>query len=278
MSASSKARRIDKYHFAQQLAHYMQHGYVVFRQLMSANEIAAIDKHVERIYSDWYQQNEADIFTYKMVNMHSLTLPEYFEECVSQRVTFFDLLAGDKLVRVLDTLFGEGLYFHNTQLFFNPTNPERLPYWHRDMQYSDLDDAQLAAEQNNMLSLHVRIPLTDETGVELIGGSHKRWDTELERNVRLQLNGHTDNEPLPNSKLISLATGDVLIFNAQMIHRGNYSQNASRKALDLCIGKYHRLTAGALDKRVLPSEEEMLKLKHRSWFRLAANIGNTPST
>jgi len=39
--------------------------------------------------------------------------------------------------------------------------------------------------------------------------------------------------PLPDEHYIGLDVGDLLVFNAQMIHRGHYSNTTERKALDL---------------------------------------------
>lgn len=64
-----------------------------------------------------------------------------------------------------------------------------------------------------------------ETGIELIPGTHARWDTELERNVRLECQGHRQHEDLPGARLLSLQPGDVLIFSANMLHRGNWQRN-----------------------------------------------------
>ncbi len=137
------------------------------------------------------------------------------------------------------------------------------------MQYSPIPDSVQETEQNNMVSLHIRIPLVKEKGIEIIPGTHKRWDTELERNVRLELNGHNNNEKLPNAKLVDLNVGDILIFSSQMIHRGNYELNKSRKALDLCVGKHHHLTFGFFDDQVLPTEEEMKSIKNNKWYSCA---------
>jgi hypothetical protein len=127
-----------------------------------------------------------------------------------------------------------------------------------------------------MLALHVRIPLVAEKGLELIPGSHRRWDTEQERAVRLQLNGRAHHEDLPGALLIDLAPGDVLVFHAQMIHRGCYRHAPLRHALDLCVGRSHRLTDGFLDAAVLPSAEEITRLNNPAWFRRARDIAETP--
>ena len=251
---------------------YEAYGYAVLRNFFSDIEISLIDTHVDRIYKSWVRENEAEIFSNKLVNMHSLTSPEYFQGLPEERAIFFEAIASVKLTEAIEKVFGPGIHFHNTQLFFNPSNKERLPYWHRDMQYSPIDDSILSDEQIKMLSLHVRIPLVEEKGVEVVIGSHKRWDTELEHAVRLELNGHKNSEPLPNTALIHLVPGDVLIFNAQMIHRGNYDLNPTRKALDLCVGKYHPFTSEFLDERVLPKEEELDNIANNQWYKLAREI------
>ena len=246
-------------------------GYVVVRDFLSAIEISSISKHVNSVYGPWMDSNKLKIFEYKLVNMHSLTKQNYFKNNPEDRVGFFNSISPTKLTNLLQRMFGSEIYFYNTQLFFNPSNSKRLPYWHRDMQYSSISDEIQKAEQNNMVSLHIRIPLVKEKGVEIIPGTHKRWDTELERNVRLALNGHNNNEQLPNTKLIELNVGDILIFSAQMIHRGNYQLNSSRKALDLCVGKYHHLTSGFLDKQVLPTKEEINSIKNNQWYGCTNN-------
>ena len=251
---------------------YEKHGYSILRGFFNSEEISLINRHVDRIYQKWASEYEAEIFDNKLVNMHSLTIPEYFQEAPEQRVEFFKIIASVKLTETLECMFGPDIHFHNTQLFFNPSNIERLPYWHRDMQYSPIEDVVQREEQNKMLSLHIRIPLIDEKGVEVVTGTHRRWDTELERNVRFELDGHRNSEPLPGSELIDLARGDILIFSAQMIHRGNYELNLTRKAFDLCVGKYHPLASNFLDPQVLPTEEEMENITNNQWYRLAREI------
>lgn len=251
-------------------ASYERDGYVVFPQLLKAKEVAAIELYVDRIYHQWKVKNTDDIFNYKLVNMHSLTLSNYIEG--ESRVAFFNAISTYSLVTQLSALFGSDIYFHNTQLFFNPTNPARLPYWHRDMQYSKLDESQQAAALSDMLSLHVRIPLEDEAGVAVIPGSHKRWDTLVEREVRFELNGHRNSDSLPNERLISLTRGDVMVFSSQMVHRGHYDANLTRKAFDLCVGTYHPLTAPFLDPRVLPNDQEMKQVNNPQWYELARKI------
>jgi ectoine hydroxylase-related dioxygenase (phytanoyl-CoA dioxygenase family) len=251
---------------------YEKFGYAILKGFFNKEEMTSLDKHVDRIYQKWFSVNKSEIIERKLVNMHSLTSPEYFLDVPDLRKEFFEVIASVKLTKALEDMFGNGILFYNTQLFFNPLNEESKPYWHRDMQYSPIEDSVQCDEQIKMLSLHVRIPLIEEKGIELVTGTHKRWDTNLEREVRFELNGHKNSDSLPNSKLIELALGDVLIFNAQMIHRGNYELNPKRKAFDLCVGKFHSLASSFLETRVLPTANEINNIKNNQWYTLAREI------
>ena len=245
---------------------YEEEGYVIIRNFLKTIDITSISKEVNHVFDTWINTNKSNIFENQILNMHSLTNPEYFKNNKEQRIDFFNAITPLKLTDLLENMFGSEIYFHNTQLFFNPLNTKRLPYWHRDMQYSSIADNLQKKEQHNIFSLHIRIPLVKEKGLEIIPKTHQRWDTELERDVRFQLNGHNNNESLPNAKLIDLDVGDILIFNAQMIHRGNYLLNKSRKALDICVGKYHHLSFQFFDKDVLPNEKEFKLITNKQWF------------
>lgn len=142
------------------------------------------------------------------------------------------------------------------------------------MQYSPVSDEAQKAEQHNQLSLHIRIPLVSETGIELVRGSHKRWDTERERQVRFELDGFKNSDELEGGQAISLTAGNILLFNAQMLHRGNYALNKQRMALDLCVGSRHEFTESFLDASVLPTEEEMVEIGNNDWYGRARDIVN----
>ncbi len=249
-----------------------EHGYVLVKNVFSSTEIENLSKIADRIHAQWMRENQADYSQRRLVNMHSLTSMRYFEGNKMERAHFFDSIASSMLTELIRGMFGNDIYFHNTQLFFNPCDSNSLPYWHRDMQYGPVDDAVQAREQSNLLSLHARIPLIQEKGVELIPGTHKRWDSELERNVRLEMNGHKNSEDLPGAVLIASEPGDVLVFDAQMIHRGNYHLNESRKALDLCLARPHHLATRYLDEGILPGELEMESITNKAWYAQARKV------
>ncbi len=51
--------------------------------------------------------------------------------------------------------------------------------------------------------LHLRVPLFDELGMELVPGTHKRWDSDEEFDVRQEKNGRVSSESLSTGKKLS---------------------------------------------------------------------------
>ncbi|HYD63082.1 MAG TPA: phytanoyl-CoA dioxygenase family protein [Noviherbaspirillum sp.] len=250
---------------------YEAQGFAVVRQWLDRHAIEALEGEADRILAQWMTANHAHYVAERLVNMHSLTDVRYFSDA-GQRIRFFELVASERLTSLVDGMFGGGIYFHNTQLFFNPHENSRLPYWHRDLQYSPIEDEAQAREQRNMLSLHVRIPLLPERGLEVIPGTHRRWDSELEADVRRERNGRANSDALPGAKLISAEPGDVIIFDAQMIHRGNYALNPERKALDLCVGRAHPIILRYLDASVLPADDHLDRIRNNAWYQRALQL------
>ncbi|MEO0352104.1 MAG: phytanoyl-CoA dioxygenase family protein, partial [Cyanobacteria bacterium P01_A01_bin.15] len=108
-------------------------GYVVLDSFFEQDEIEQIAYIVDRIYGQWQGENLHALIEQQLINMHSLTHPHYFQGCRHERLQFFALFAPRKLTGPLAHLFNTHIYFHNTQLFFNPHSQEKRPYWHRDL-------------------------------------------------------------------------------------------------------------------------------------------------
>jgi hypothetical protein len=49
---------------------------------------------------------------------------------------------------------------------------------------------------------------------------HKRLDSDVEFNVRQEKKGRVSSDDLSTGKKIKLVAGDLLVFSADMIHRG----------------------------------------------------------
>ena len=209
--------------------HYEEQGYFVIRDYFTAADIASLRDVILRFHQLWKNDN-ADFYKEVAFNSSLITGSEYLES--DDRITLFNFISSTKIMTIVDAVIKNNPAFMNTQLFFNPINPELKDFWHRDCQYDhDIEVQKIVINETQVL--HLRVPLFDELGMELVPGTHKRWDTEEEFNVRQEEKGRLSNESLSTGKKIKLAAGDLLVFSADMIHRGLYGMD--RLALDILV-------------------------------------------
>ncbi len=104
----------------------------------------------------------------------------------------------------------------------------------------------------------------DEPGIELIPGTHKRWDTEEEFRVRTEKNGAKNSDNLSSAVEIPLKAGDLLVFSANMLHRGLYGMD--RFALDICFGDTKAELAQFVQNDCLPDEKMLANIEDARAF------------
>jgi ectoine hydroxylase-related dioxygenase (phytanoyl-CoA dioxygenase family) len=208
---------------------YDEQGYFVIRDYFSAAEISSLRNVILKFHQLWKQDN-AIFYQEEAFNSSLITGSQYL--VFDDRVTLFNFISSQKVMKVVDSVISVKPAFMNTQLFFNPANPQLKDFWHRDCQYDhDIDVQKKVIHETQVL--HLRVPLFDELGMELVPGTHKRWDNEEEFNVRQEVKGRVSSESLSTGKKIKLAAGDLLVFSADMIHRGLYGLD--RLALDILV-------------------------------------------
>jgi len=208
---------------------YDQQGYFVIRDYFNLAEISSLKEVVLKFHELWKKDNET-FYKEEAFNSSLITSSEYL--AFDDRVKLFNFISCKKIMAVIDTVIASKPSFMNTQLFFNPVNPEQKDFWHRDCQYDhEVEEQKIAIQETQVV--HFRVPLFDELGMELVPGTHKRWDNEEEFNVRQEEQGRLSNESLSTGKAIKLAAGDLLVFSADMIHRGLYGMD--RLALDILV-------------------------------------------
>ncbi|MGB2740105.1 MAG: phytanoyl-CoA dioxygenase family protein [Cognaticolwellia sp.] len=213
----------------QQQRDYDEEGYFVIRNYFNAAEITSLRTVVLKFHQLW-QKDNAKFYQEEAFNSSLITGSEYLG--YDDRVTLFNFISSQKVMKIVDTVIANHPAFMNTQLFFNPVNPKQKDFWHRDCQYDhDIEGQKLAIKETQVL--HLRVPLFDELGMELVPGTHQRWDNEEEHNVRQEEKGCMSSDDLSTGKKIDLAAGDLLVFSADMIHRGLYGMD--RLALDILV-------------------------------------------
>nr|WP_210413691.1 deoxygenase [Leptospira ilyithenensis] len=164
------------------------------------------------------------------MNSSYLTSLKYCKDR-DERIRFFRWISQKKLFSIAKKLIPTGPYFLNTQIFYNPKDNFKKPYWHRDVQYLGVSEEEQKKIIGKASVLHFRIPFLDDPGLDFIPGSHSRWDTEEERIVRLELDGHGNGEEIYGSKKVPHTKRDLLVFSAHLLHRGDYSKE--RFSLDI---------------------------------------------
>ncbi len=128
-----------------------------------------------------------------------------------------------------------------------PPRLERLDYyheqtkrdwdgdWHRDSQFGRPDptaeERVLTGSHAEAPSLHLRVAFERDDHLEIVPGSHARWDTPEE--LRIRKGAARAASPMPDARRITLAPGDACIFHASTIHRATYRRDPIRRTLDV---------------------------------------------
>ncbi|WP_407333870.1 phytanoyl-CoA dioxygenase family protein [Enterovibrio sp. 27052020O] len=252
---------------SQQLSNrYDEHGYFVLRNYFDEAQIASLRKVILKFHELWKDDNRR-FYREEAFNSSLITGSEYLPD--EDRAQLFEFISSKKIMNVVDAVIPENPTFMNTQLFFNPVNPEQKDFWHRDCQYDyDIEDQMRVIQETQVL--HLRVPLFDELGMEIIPGTHKRWDNEEEYNVRQEVNGKVSNDPISGGIKIPLAAGDLLVFSADMIHRGLYGLD--RLALDILIFDSAADYIDYIDDDCLPTPSILNKLADPRLFINTMNL------
>jgi len=208
---------------------YDKNGYIVLREYFTSTEIASLKQVILTFHEQWKAENKT-FYQEEAFNSSLITGRQYLNS--AERIHLFNFISSTKMLAVINDVIPNGAAFMNTQLFFDPFNPQQNNFWHRDCQYDhDIEAQKKIIHQTQVV--HLRVPLFDEPGMELVPGSHKRWDNDEEYNVRQEENNRISSEALSTGKKITLNAGDLLVFSADMIHRGLYGLD--RLAFDILI-------------------------------------------
>jgi len=245
---------------------YLDKGFIVVKDLFDQNELQAMGLVLNKFHESWKATNNS-FYMEKAVNSAYITGKEHLDEI--QRQVIFRLIGSNKVMTIVNSLFSAKPCFMNTQLFFDPVTIGQKNYWHRDPQYH-----MTLAEQEDALSgpevVHFRIPMRDERGIELIPGTHRRWDSDEELSVRLETNGKKNYGDLDSGLALELNAGDMLVFSANMIHRGLYGNG--RFALDILFCDPDPNIIRFIEDDCLPSNEILSTVSDASAFENAIEL------
>lgn len=245
---------------------YEENGYLVLKGFLGESELHRLREVVIRFHHSWRQEN-AQFYTEKAINSAYLTAKKHLKD--SERESLFKFIGSIKLMDVVTSIMGGSPAFMNTQLFFDPMNEAQKNYWHRDPQYHlSIEEQKEALLGPNVV--HFRIPLVDEPGVELIPGTHRCWDSDEELDVRLEQNGRKNHDDLSAGVRVKLNAGDLLVFSANMIHRGIYGMD--RLSLDILFCDPAPELMKFIDDSCLPDSDTLKKLENANAFEITIEV------
>jgi len=123
--------------------------------------------------------------------------------------------------------------------YIDPPGETRIGNWHRDSQFfrsgdEEAEHGDIIAEADPPREMHMHIPLVPTAASELVPGSHNRWDTPEERNIRLNdpVNGE-----MPGALRLNLEPGDLAFFHVNALHRGLYYQGVPRRTIAVTFSR-----------------------------------------
>ncbi|RBW46696.1 hypothetical protein DS885_06920 [Psychromonas sp. B3M02] len=239
---------------------YDQQGYFVLKDYFNADELIQLKQAVLLFHENW-QKDNLYFYQREAFNSSLITGTQYLAN--TERLQLFNFISSPKMSQIIEAIIPHKPAFMNTQLFFNPCTKEQENFWHRDCQYDhDLAGQQQAIKETQVV--HFRVPLFDEPGMELVPGSHTRWDTQEELDVRLARKRKFSSDELSTGKKIPLNVGDLLVFSADMIHRGLYGQD--RLAFDTLVFDSSGDFVDYVDDDCLPSQQMLKQINNPTIF------------
>lgn len=220
-------------------------GYIVLRNIFDPARTAQLRTICDTVLDQWRTNNpqtgkpggapDATV-------MRHLNHPAYFTQAGDGLSTLLDAVADPQVLNVAREILGDEPLFRCTSFFFDPLEGGKEGNWHRDSQFSAPDDV---AEQEILTklsrsgtSIQMQIALAPSDDVEYVPGSHLRWDTPAEYQIR-KADGGVNNRSgaMPGALRLALAAGDAALFNPYGLHRGRYHTGRLRRTLMLTYTK-----------------------------------------
>jgi hypothetical protein len=219
-------------------------GYVVSCGLVDPSYAARLRFICDGVLDQWRKRDPqtglpggADVTV-----MRHLNHPAYFAGSAPGLEEVLRLAALPKLLDLATTLLGEEPMFRCTSYFMNPLETSLDGDWHRDSQYMTPDEnserAMLLAGGDSGDGVQLQVALVPSDDVEVVPGSHLRYDTPEELAIRRSDGGrHNRSNQMPGAVRIALGPGDAAAINSLGIHRGRYHVGKLRRTVMLTYTK-----------------------------------------
>jgi hypothetical protein len=223
------------------VAQWRRDGFVLVRSLFDPARAARLCALCDDVLTQW---NACDPQTGQpgarpdATVMRHLNHSAYFVGRPDDRAELLAAAADPDVLRVVAAIFDEAPMFRCTSLFFNPSGVSVDGNWHRDSQFSRRDDdaewEMLRAAGSGGTGMQLQVALAPSEDIEIVPGSHLRWDTPAEYAIRKADGGaNSRSNDMPGALRVRQSPGDAVLFNPNAIHRGRYRSEILRRTLML---------------------------------------------
>ncbi|MEN9518670.1 MAG: hypothetical protein RLZZ381_1258 [Cyanobacteriota bacterium] len=211
---------------------FIQQGYIIIPKLFDLENIDRLKSICARALD---RRRKEYLKTQPKFPKKTCSLPEqieYFSD-YSEVIDYLqNTIADQQILSILNCICDRQLFFHGLVYFFNPEELSWRGDWHRDGQINAPEDRTERSRIFSSSFIRVHLALIADDNLEIVAGSHARWDTPQELEIRKELNGKfSDSNLMSSTTRINLQPGDAIFFDGYSIHRGNYFAERSRKTL-----------------------------------------------
>jgi hypothetical protein len=224
----------------ERVRHWRTRGYFIVRRFASAAEIDTLRRSCDGVLERKRRASPSVGHTTTHIGLFDPT--EFGDE--SQRLQpLLEFLASARVCTLLRDLAPPSAgdpWLKTLQYFHEQTVRDWQGAWHRDSQFGRNDPEVEKAFLRRTTAVRFRVACLPDDRLELVPGTHARWDTEEELAIRKRqaLAGLVvPVEPaadvaMPGAERVVLEPGDACVFHAWMIHRGSYTRSPARRTLD----------------------------------------------
>ncbi len=160
-----------------------------------------------------------------------------------------------QVTAMADALLEEPAIFQQANFYMNPEESWEGG-WHRDGQYDIYDildkEKQIAVMEADAVparEVHMHIALWPSAAFEMVPGSHRRWETDEQYDIRMN---DYFSDAMPGRMPVKLEAGDVGFVHVNSIHRGLYPSDVRRRTIFV--------TWGIASRPRTPNREDMMTL------------------